>query len=89
MNYVTLNNGVKMPVMGIGTYLLVPDDAENAVEIALKNGYELIDTANAYVNEKAVGRGMKKVRSFKGQNFFLRQSFGHPFMKMKQQLMKH
>ncbi len=60
MNYVTLNNGVKMPVMGIGTYLLVPDDAENAVEIALKNGYELIDTANAYVNEKAVGRGMKK-----------------------------
>lgn len=60
MNYVTLNNGVKMPVMGIGTYLLVPDDAENAVEIALNNGYELIDTANAYVNEKAVGRGMKK-----------------------------
>lgn len=60
MNYITLNNGIKMPMIGLGTYLLSPDDAENAVTYALKNGYELIDTANAYVNEKAVGRGMKK-----------------------------
>lgn len=60
MNYITLNNGIKMPMIRLGTYLLSPDDAENAVTYALKNGYELIDTANAYVNEKAVGRGMKK-----------------------------
>ena len=60
MDYITLNNGIKMPMIGLGTYLLSPDDAENAVTYALKNGYELIDTANAYVNEKAVGRGMKK-----------------------------
>lgn len=60
MNYITLNNGIKMPMIGLGTYLLSPDDAENAVTYALKNGYELIDTANAYVNEKAVGSGMKK-----------------------------
>ena len=60
MNYITLNNGAKIPGLGLGTYLLEPKDAENAVEMALKNGYELIDTANAYVNEKAVGRGMKK-----------------------------
>lgn len=60
MNYITLNNGVNMPIIGLGTFLLSPDDAENAVRSALKNGYELIDTANAYINEKAVGRGMKK-----------------------------
>lgn len=58
--YVTLNNGVQMPMAGIGTFLLSPDDAELAVISALQNGYQLIDTANAYVNEKAVGRGMKK-----------------------------
>ena len=60
MEYVTLNNGIKMPVIGIGTFLLEPDDAENSVYSALKYGYRLIDTANAYVNEKAVGRGIKK-----------------------------
>lgn len=49
-----------MPMLGLGTYLLTPDEAENSVEVALKNGYKLIDTANAYVNEKAVGRGIKK-----------------------------
>lgn len=60
MEYVTLNNGVKMPMVGIGTFLLQPEDAEAAVFHALKEGYRLIDTANAYVNEKAVGRAMKK-----------------------------
>lgn len=60
MEYVTLNNGVKMPMVGIGTFLLQPEHAEAAVFAALKEGYRLIDTANAYVNEKAVGRAMKK-----------------------------
>lgn len=60
MEYVTLNNGVKMPVVGIGTFLLTPDEAENSVAHALEDGYRLIDTANAYVNEKAVGRAIKK-----------------------------
>ncbi len=55
-----LNNGVMMPYVGIGTYLLSPSDAENSVYNALKCGYKLVDTANAYVNERAVGRGMKK-----------------------------
>ena len=59
MNYVELSNGIKVPVLGLGTYLLSPKDAEASVIAALKNGYELVDTANAYVNEKAVGRGMK------------------------------
>ena len=60
MEYTTLNNGVKMPMAGIGTFLLTPDEAENSVLSALKNGYRLVDTANASVNEKAVGRAMKK-----------------------------
>lgn len=60
MEYVTLNNGVKMPMAGMGTFLLTPDEAENSVTHALKEGYRLIDTANAYVNEKAVGRAFKK-----------------------------
>ena len=60
MKYASLNNGVKMPMAGIGTFLLTPDKAETSVISALQNGYRLIDTANAYVNEKAVGRAMKK-----------------------------
>lgn len=60
MEYTTLNNGVKMPMAGIGTFLLTPDEAEASCVSALQNGYRLIDTANAYVNEKAVGRAMKK-----------------------------
>ena len=60
MEYATLNNGIKMPMAGIGTFLLTPDEAEVSVLSALQCGYRLIDTANAYVNEKAVGRAMRK-----------------------------
>ena len=58
--YIKLNNGVDMPMAGIGTFLLTPDEAERSVTSALQAGYRLIDTANAYVNEKAVGRAIKK-----------------------------
>ena len=58
--YVKLNNGVGMPMAGIGTFLLSPQEAEASCISALQDGYRLIDTANAYVNEKAVGRAMKK-----------------------------
>ena len=60
MEYATLNNGIKMHMAGIGTFLLTPDEAETSVLSALQCGYRLIDTANAYVNEKAVGRAMRK-----------------------------
>ena len=60
MEYLTLNNGNTCPVIGIGTYMLTPADAQNSVREALKMGYRMIDTANAYVNERAVGRGMKE-----------------------------
>lgn len=70
MEYVTLNNGVKMPMAGIGTFLLSPDEAETSVLSALQCGYRLIDTANAYVNEKAVGRAMKR-SGLKREEIFL------------------
>lgn len=60
MEYFKLNDGNQMPVIGIGTFMLEPDVAEESCYNALKNGYRLIDTANAYVNEKAVGRAVKK-----------------------------
>ena len=60
MEKIKLNNGVEIPTVGIGTFMLTPAEAEFSVENALKNGYRLIDTANAYVNERAVGRGIKK-----------------------------
>ena len=55
-----LNNGISIPSIGIGTFMLKPNDAENSVYEALNIGYRLIDTANAYVNERAVGRAIKK-----------------------------
>ena len=61
MLYTTLNNGLKMPVLGFGVYQ-VPDPAvcERAVGEAISAGYRLIDTAAAYMNEDAVGRAVKK-----------------------------
>ncbi len=60
MEYLKLNNNVEMPMAGLGTFLLSPDEAEASTMSALECGYRLIDTANAYVNEKAVGRGIRK-----------------------------
>lgn len=60
MEFVTLNNGKKCPVIGIGTFMISPADAEVSVREALKMGYLCIDTAAAYVNERACGRGIKE-----------------------------
>lgn len=60
MKYLKLNNDVKMPVEGLGTFLMSPAEAEAASLAALEAGYEHIDTANAYMNEKAVGRAIAK-----------------------------
>lgn len=61
MEYLTLNNGVKMPLEGFGVFQ-VPDAAqcEQAVFTAIASGYRLIDTAAAYMNEAAVGQAIKK-----------------------------
>lgn len=60
MEKIILNNKTEIPSAGIGTFLLEPDDAQASVISAIQNGYTLIDTANAYMNEKAVGRGIKE-----------------------------
>lgn len=60
MEYRKLNNGIEMPMAGIGVFMLTPDEAEASVESALKSGVRLIDTANGYMNESATGRGIKK-----------------------------
>ena len=59
MQTIKLNNGIGCPIIGLGTFMLSPAEAENSTREALKMGYRLVDTANAYVNERAVGRGIK------------------------------
>ena len=70
MEMIKLNNGLECPVIGIGTFMIGPADAEKSVREALKMGYSLVDTANAYVNERAVGRGMKE-SGLKREEIFL------------------
>lgn len=60
MQYITLNNGVKMPQLGYGVYQVTPSDAERCVSDALSVGYRMIDTAQAYRNEEGVGNAVKK-----------------------------
>ena len=59
MEYFNLNNGTRMPMAGIGVFTFTPAEAQAAIESALRDGIRLIDTANAYQNEKAAGRAMK------------------------------
>lgn len=60
MEYYTLNNGVQMPLVGFGTFMLSGETCANAVAAAIQCGYRMIDTAEAYGNEKEVGAGIKQ-----------------------------
>ena len=60
MEYLTLNNGVRMPLVGFGTFLLGGEVCKSAVAWAIESGYRMIDTAEAYGNEKEVGNGIKQ-----------------------------
>ena len=60
MEYLTLNNGVQMPLVGFGTFMLSGETCKNAVAAAIEAGYRMIDTAEAYGNEKEVGEGIKQ-----------------------------
>lgn len=60
MEYVTLNNGSKMPLIGFGTFMLSGDTCVNSVSSAVQAGYRMIDTAEAYGNEKEVGTGIRQ-----------------------------
>ena len=70
MEYITLSNGVKMPTLGYGVFLVSPDECERCVSDALSVGYRLIDTAQAYQNEEAVGTAWRK-SGIKREDFFL------------------
>ncbi len=59
MKEILLNDGIKLPIIGFGTYKAKEQDGIDAVAIAIKNGYTLIDTAAIYGNEEAVGKGIK------------------------------
>lgn len=58
MEYLKLNNGIKIPTLGFGTFMLVGKTCEEAVTAAIQAGYRMIDTAEAYENEIAVGKGI-------------------------------
>lgn len=60
MEYKTLYNGVKMPVLGYGVYQVTKDECERCVLDALNSGYRAIDTAQSYFNEEEVGSAIKK-----------------------------
>lgn len=61
MEYTMLNNGVKMPLLGFGVYMMTDlEECEKSVLHAIETGYRLLDTSSAYFNEEAVGRAIKK-----------------------------
>ena len=69
METLALNNGIECPAVGVGTFMLSPADAENSVREALRAGCRLVDTANAYQNERAVGRGIRASGVPRGEIF--------------------
>ena len=71
MDFITLNNGVKMPVLGYGVFQVPPQEAERCVADALSVGYRLIDTAQAYANEEGVGAAIAKSRIPRGEIFLV------------------
>ena len=75
MEYVTLQNGVAMPMLGYGTIGQTGEQITDNVAFALTHGYEMIDTANRYGNEVEVGRGLRK-SGLKRENYFLETKLG-------------
>ena len=70
MEYIKLYNGVQMPTLGYGVFLVSPDECERCVTDALSVGYRLIDTAQAYQNEEGVGNAWRK-SGLKREDLFL------------------
>ncbi len=70
MEYIKLSNGVEMPSLGYGVFLVSPDECERCVSDALSVGYRLIDTAQAYANEEGVGNAWRK-SGLKREDLFL------------------
>ena len=75
MEYVTVNNGIKMPKLGYGVYQVSNEECERCVLDAISVGYRLIDTAQAYGNEEAVGNAINKC-GIPREEFLLQQRCG-------------
>lgn len=88
MNYITLNNGVKIPQIGLGVFR-TPDGADtaNAVKWAIEAGYRHIDTAKVYGNEKSVGEGIR-MSVVDRRVYLLQLSFGMRILD-REELKKH
>ena len=82
MNKVILNNGVEMPQMGYGVYQVSPAECEHCVSDALKVGYRMIDTAQAYHNEEGVGNAVQK-SGIERKEIFWSRKCGFPTTAMK------
>lgn len=78
MEFVKLNNGVKMPAIGYGTWDLRGQECVNCVSKAIQTGYRLIDTAVMYDNEREVGKGMKK-SGISREEIFLTTKLDHRY----------
>ncbi|MBR2283204.1 MAG: hypothetical protein IJ874_02130 [Ruminococcus sp.] len=70
METIRLSNGVAVPVLGIGTFMITPADTENAVYSAIKLGYRMIDTANAYMNEEAAVNGDENAAAAQNERIY-------------------
>ena len=75
MEYIKLSNGVEMPTLGYGVFLVTPDECERCVSDALNVGYRLIDTAQAYQNEEGVGNAWRKSGIAREDLFMLRKEW--------------
>ena len=85
MQHVKLNNGVEMPILGFGVFQ-VKDlaECERSVMDAIQTGYRLIDTAQSYENEEAVGRAIRKSGVSREELVYHHQSSGYNQMVMKE-----
>ncbi|KAL9653633.1 hypothetical protein ABK040_009110 [Willaertia magna] len=81
--YVTLNSGMKMPLLGLGTWLSEKEPLEKAIEIALENNYKHIDTAAIYLNEKEIGKTLNKLinqeKKYKREDLFITSKLWNTF----------
>ena len=77
MRYTTLNNNEIMPSLGIGTYRIHPTDAERSVEHALKNGYQLSDTANIYLNSPGSSVQIELTYNYDAEPYNVGNGFSH------------
>ena len=71
MKKIVLNNGIEMPQIGYGVYQVAPAECERCVSDALKTGYRMIDTAQAYHNEEGVGAAIRKSGISRGELFLV------------------